>query len=222
MDHDRTLEGILASKVIVVLRGIPKERIRGVALALYAGGIRAVECALPHGRETDPSSVLQSIETLRELGRELDLQDLLVGCGTVLTPEEARQAASAGALFAISPVLDEEVIRSSKALGLVSIPGAYTPTEIAAASRWGADIVKVFPAGQLGPGYFKALQGPLGHIPLAAVAGITPDNARSFLDAGACCLGVSSYLASPSLREEQMEERARIFLGAVRKGEGSE
>ena len=211
MDHDRTRSALLDARVIVVLRGISKERVLEVVGALERGGIKALEFALPHGEGSNQASVYKSIQKVRE-----HYPCLLVGCGTVLSPEEAQEAAKSGALFAISPTYDREVITESRRLGLVSIPGAYSPTEIERAYRYGADIVKVFPAGELGPGFFKAMQGPLGHIPLAAVAGITPDNAQSFLDAGASCLGVSSYIANPSFSAEQMEERARLFLSALR------
>ena len=210
MDHDETLSALLAAKVIVVLRGIEKERAIEVAGALERGGIKALEFALPHGAEVNQDLVFESIGRVRD-----HFPGLLVGCGTILSPEEVREAAKSGALFAISPTYDPEVIKESRRLGLMSIPGAYSPTEIERAYRYGADIVKVFPAGELGPGFFKALQGPLGHIPLAAVAGITPDNARSFLEAGACLLGVSSYIASPTFSAEKIEERARLFLQAL-------
>ena len=95
--------------------------------------------------------------------------DLIVGAGTVLTTEQAEAAVKAGAKFLLSAVVDKAVICRAKELGAVMIPGAMTPTEILDAYRWGADIVKVFPAGTMGPDYLKAVRGPLPHIPLMAV-----------------------------------------------------
>jgi len=114
---------------------------------------------------------------------------IAVGAGTVLTVENVRQAAEAGAQYMISPNTDEAVIKETKNLGLVSIPGAMTPTEVVSAYNMGADIVKLFPAAVLGLGYVKALLSPISHIPITAVGGINAQNAQSFIDAG--CVGVS-------------------------------
>ena len=122
MDHDETLSALLAAKVIVVLRGIEQERAIEVAGALERGGIKALEFALPHGAEVNQDLVFESIGRVRD-----HFPGLLVGCGTILSPEEVREAAKSGALFAISPTYDPEVIKESRRLGLMSIPGAYFP-----------------------------------------------------------------------------------------------
>ena len=119
----------------------------------------------------------------------------------------------------ISPDTNPQVVRRTKELGKVSIPGAFTPTEAVEAHRCGADIVKLFPAALLGVNYLKALRGPLGHIRFSAVGGIDAQNAAAFLQAGACCLGVGGTLVSlPAIRSGQyrlLTDAARGLCRAV-------
>ena len=158
------------------------------SLALYAGGVRAFEAAI-----VQEEPIERSLECIRLLTENLPY-DAAVGAGTVLSPLQAEQARMAGASFAISPNTDSRVIAAAKQLGMVSIPGALTPTEIAFAHSCGADIVKVFPAGTMGVGYFKQIKAPLRHIPMAAVGGLDHNNIRSFYDAGAAAFGISGTL----------------------------
>ena len=116
--------------------------------------------------------------------------------------EQVRLAKEAGAQYIISPNVSEAVIRETKALGLVSIPGAMTPTEIANAYAWGADIVKVFPAGVLGAAYIKAVRAPLNHIPMVAVGGVSPDNIADFIAVGCVGAGCGGNLVSKKIVEE--------------------
>ena len=131
-----------------------------------------------------------------------EVPDAVVGAGTVMTPEQAEAARAAGACFAISPNTDTEVIRAVKRLGMVSVPGALTPTEIVTAYNAGADIVKVFPAGTMGVEYFKQIKAPLSHIPLAAVGGLSHKNAADFASAGAAAFGISGSLYDKKLIAE--------------------
>ena len=107
---------------------------------------------------------------------------------------------------------------------MVSMPGALTPTEIVAAHGMGADIVKLFPAGELGLGYIKAVRGPLGHIPMSAVGGVKPENVKDYLDAGVCGFGVGGPLvladAVRSGDDAAIEARARAFTDAIRAWDG--
>ena len=122
---------------------------------------------------------------------------LLVGCGTAMTCEEVDAAVGAGAGMVVSPHADPAVIAHTRALGAVSLPGALTPTEIAAAHRAGADFVKLFPAGEMGLGYVRAVRAPLAHIPLFAVGGVQPQDVAAFLDAGVAGFGVGGPLVPP-------------------------
>jgi 2-dehydro-3-deoxyphosphogluconate aldolase / (4S)-4-hydroxy-2-oxoglutarate aldolase len=198
--------------VIAVLRGIDSERMLPIAQALYEGGIKAVEVTLNH-----PDSI-KSIALLdNEFGK-----DLLIGAGTVLNPDAARAAVSAGATFIISPSLNLKTIETTKRLGVVSIPGAYTPTEIVTAYENGADFVKVFPATALGPSFLKDMKGPLPHIPLIPTGGIHVGNAFEFLQAGAVAIGVGGSLVSASQKIDRenlviLKQRAQEFLNECEK-----
>ena len=119
-----------------------------------------------------------------------------------MTAEQVRLAVKAGAQYIISPNVDEEVIKETKNLNKISIPGAFTPTETAYAYKLGADIVKLFPAGELGAGYIKAVKAPLKHIPVVAVGGVNPENCADFIKAGAIGVGCGGNLVSAKLVEE--------------------
>lgn len=176
---------IFDTKIIAIVRGISSEYIIDMVQALKDGGIVCVEVTFSAKSEAVSKDTLKSIQMIKEhFGDEI-----AVGAGTVLTPENVHQAAEAGASYMISPNSCEAVIKETKKLGLISIPGAVTPTEVISAYGWGADIVKLFPAASLGLGYVKALLGPINHIPITAVGGIDASNAQSFIDAG--CIGVS-------------------------------
>ena len=136
-----------------------------------------------------------------------------------MTTDEVHMAADASAAFIISPDTNTQVIEETKKLGLVSIPGAMTPTEIVRAYDAGADFVKVFPASVLGVDYIKAVKGPLRHIPLIAVGGINKDNAAAFLSAGVAALGIGGNLvdrkALLSGDFRLLTERAQSIIKAV-------
>jgi 2-dehydro-3-deoxyphosphogluconate aldolase/(4S)-4-hydroxy-2-oxoglutarate aldolase len=129
--------------------------------------------------------------------------EMLVGGGTILTPAQVRAVGSAGARFVLMPNTDPNVIAEAGALGLAAIPGALTPTECVGAMAAGADIVKLFPAGRLGPSYVRALRAPLPHIPLLAVGGVDLSNVREFLDCGMVGAGIGASLVSA----KQLAER---------------
>ncbi len=201
---------IREKKVIAILRGIPNDRLREVMDALYAGGIRLAE--IPFDQRNPPCAVLAIHMLARTPG-------ICIGAGTVMTPEQVDMAADAGAGYIISPNVDRAVIERTRERGLVSIPGAFTPSEVADAWKYGANIVKLFPAGELGVSYVRALSGPYPHIPLAAVGGIGGANARSFLDAGCVAVGVGSELTDHRLISsgsfEELTGRARALCEAV-------
>ena len=182
------LDTIFENSIIAIARGFDADELIPATKALYAGGIRAFEVTFEHGKDLG-----RTAECIVRLAESMS-DDCVIGAGTVLTAEEVRLAKSSGASFIISPNTAGEVISETKRLGMVSIPGAMTPSEIVAAHSFGADIVKVFPAGILGIEYFKAIRAPLSHIPMAAVAGITLDNIAAFKSAGAVAFGISSSL----------------------------
>lgn len=185
-------EKMLASKVIVIVRGLAPAHMEGLARALYAGGIRLIEVTFAQDKPNTWQDTANAIRMISSLYPD----DLIAGAGTVMTKEQVHLAHQAGARYIISPNVNEAVIHETKALGLLSLPGALTPTEIVHAHALGADFVKVFPAGNLGPAYMKALCAPLPHIPMMAVGGVTEQNIGAFLQAGAVGAGVGGNLVN--------------------------
>ena len=187
-----TLNEICKQKVIAIVRGLNKDEAVKAAKALYEGGIKLVEITF---NQKAPETFVDTAETIKAIKEEMG-DKMLVGAGTVTSPELVRLAAEAGALYIISPDTDVEVIRTTKELGLVSIPGAYTPTEAKQAYNAGADFVKLFPCVGNAPAYVKAVCGPFNHIKFLAVGGVNADNAADFLKAGAVGVGVGGNLVN--------------------------
>ena len=216
MTHEQVLARIQEEKLVAILRGVPMDRIDGVVGALVRGGVKVLEFTFDHA---EPDCVKANAEKIRRTVEKFGDQ-VLVGCGTTLTVEEVEAAYNAGACLMISPNVDEAVIRRAKELNMVAMPGALTPTEIVAAYNMGADIVKLFPAGELGLGYLKAVRGPLKHIPMSAVGGVKPENVGEYLDAGVCGFGVGGPLvlakAVMSGDDAAIEERAKAFTDAIK------
>lgn len=189
------LKQLKEKKIIAIIRGVPSKDILETAKALIAGGICLMEITFDHTSEAGMQNTLDCYDILtRELGDQI-----VMGAGTVLTEEEVVLAYEHGAKYIISPDTDAAVIRKTKELGLVSMPGALTPTEVVQAWKYGADIVKVFPAGDLGTAYFKSIKAPLAHISVSAVGGVTENNIGAFAKAGADGFGIGSTLVNPKI-----------------------
>ena len=188
---EQTIKAIEAHKVIVILRGVEKKDLIPLCEAMYEGGIRLVECTFDARGNIADEEIASCIEMLSKhfAGR------MHFGAGTVLTEKQVKLTTGAGGEFIISPDMNPEIIVATKRAGLVSIPGAITPTEIAAAHRAGADFVKVFPVDLYGPKYIKTLSAPLSHVKMLAVNGITAENMTDYLAAGAYGVGVGSGIA---------------------------
>ncbi len=198
MEHQESaaaMEWIKARKIIAIARGLEPEHMVRLARALYDGGIDLIEVTFSQSR---PDTWEATASAIRAIGREL-AGKALPGAGTVMTDRQLVMAAEAGARYIITPNTDAALIRRVKELGLLAFPGAMTPSEITAAYRAGADAVKVFPAGELGPQYIKALRAPLSQIPLMAVGGVNERNAADFLAAGCMGVGVGGNLVRKDL-----------------------
>lgn len=198
--------------VVAVIRGATLETILPIAGALKAGGVTALEITM------ETPNVLRLIE---KVANEYNDQ-VLVGAGTVLDSETARAAILSGAKFIFSPTVNKKTVELTKRYGVISVPGAFTPTEILSAFEYGADLIKVFPANVVGPDYFKSLAGPLPQIPLMPTGGIDLDNAGQYIKAGAVAVGVGSTLvkAKPTLTEEDLAAltlKASRFMDEVKK-----
>ena len=145
---------------------------------------------------------------------------MLVGAGTVTSCEEVKAAFHAGASFIISPNCDPEIIALTRKLGMVSIPAAYTATEIATALKHGADYIKLFPADQITEEYVKAITAPLSDAKLLAVGGVTAENTRDFLDRGFYGVGVGSNLYNKQLIQakdlDSLKEIAKKYITAIK------
>ena len=221
MTHEEILARIKKEKLVAILRGVPMDRIDGVVGALVRGGVRVLEFTFDHDL---PDYLAANAAKIRHTVEKFGDQ-VLVGCGTAITVEEVEAAHDAGACLVISPNVDMAVIRRTKQLDMVSMPGALTPTEIVAAYEMGADIVKLFPAGELGLGYIKAVRGPLKHIPMSAVGGVKPENVKDFLNAGVCGFGVGGQLvlskAVKSGDDAAIEARAKEFTDAIAQWEAA-
>jgi len=203
------LSKILTHKIVAIIRGAAPQEVLKIARALQEGGIGVMEITL-----NSPDALTAIGQVAAAMG---DL--VAVGAGTVLNAGEAEAAIAAGATFIISPVLDLETIRVTKQLDAVSIPGAFTATEILTAHRQGADIIKVFPAS-VGVGYFRDLRGPLPRIPLMPTGGVNLGNIREYQKVGAVAFGVGSALVDTSqpVTEaylQQLTEKARQYVEAV-------
>ena len=189
--RDKIIDLVLETKVVAIVRGLDSGY-EGLAQALYDGGIRAVEVTF---NQKDPALWSKTTDAIRQI-KALMGEKMAVGAGTVTSVELAELAYEAGAQFIVSPDTDPDVIRRTKELGMVSMPGALTPSEIKQAHRAGADFVKVFPVGNLGSGYIRAVRGPLNHIRLLAVGGVSEKNVAEFIKAGCVGVGVGGNLVN--------------------------
>lgn len=190
-----SMELIRKHRFVGILRHIPGELALETVKAMYDGGIRIFEITF------DPSHPEQAEQTgnVIRLLRDHFGADVSIGCGTAVDVRYAEIAAKSGAEFIVSPCADPDVIRFTKDNGLISIPGAYTPTEIQQAYRWGADIVKIFPILPDGLPYLKNVISPLSHIPFMVTGGINPTTVRSFLDTGAVAVAAGATIATQDL-----------------------
>lgn len=211
-----TAARLTEGRIIAIVRGVASEDMLPLVRALEAGGVRAIEVTFDQRAPENWPDTLRAISAIADEfnGR------VLPGAGTVLTPEQVRMAHDAGATYIISPDVDEAVIAQTRALGMASLPGALTPTEIMRAVRAGCDIVKIFPAGELGAGYIKSIRAPLGHVPMFAVGGVNAANAAEFMRAGVSGLGVGGALTDRALiagrRFDLIEANARAIVEAAR------
>lgn len=170
--------------IVAIIRMKESGKLRAVVDALAAGGVRALEITM---------TVPRAIELIAEIAPTLPA-GFLLGAGTVLDDDTAHRAIDAGAQFLVSPVFRPDVITAGHSHDVPVMPGCFTPTEILNAWERGADIVKVFPATALGPGYIKDLRGPLPDIKVMPTGGVTIENAGDWIRAGAVAVGVGSAL----------------------------
>jgi 2-dehydro-3-deoxyphosphogluconate aldolase/(4S)-4-hydroxy-2-oxoglutarate aldolase len=210
MTREAITREIEAHGVVAVIRMKEPERLRAVIDALAAGGLRALEVTM---------TVPGAIHLIAEIAPTLP-SGFLFGAGTVLDADTASRAIDAGARFIVSPVFRREVIDACHRQDVPAMPGCLTPTEILEAWDAGADIVKVFPATPLGPGYVKDLRAPLPQVKLMPTGGVTIENAGDWIKAGAVAVGVGSALvdnqAIAAAHYHLLEDNARRIVANVR------
>lgn len=188
--RETMIQKILDEKVIAIVRGIYGEDCLNLARALHEGGVNLLEVTFDQKSAAERQ---KTCDTIRLLTGELG-DCMAFGAGTVTSVEMVEMAKAAGSRFIISPDTNEAVIRATVAAGMVSIPGALTPTEVAQAHNYGADFVKLFPANAMGPAYLKSICAPLSHVRILAVGGVDERTVGDYLTAGAVGAGVASCL----------------------------
>lgn len=180
-----------------------------VARALMAGGVSAIEITM---------TVPRAPQLIAELTRVLP--EALIGAGTVTDADTAHTVIDAGAKFVVSPVFRPAVIDACHAREVPSLPGCFTPTEMLSAWELGADLIKLFPATALGPGFIKDLRGPFPSIKIVPTGGVSRDNAAEWIRAGAAAIGVGSALVESQAvltrRFDDITDNARAFVASVR------
>lgn len=205
-----TVQRLEEAGVVAVIRLADGAALRAVAQALAEGGVRAIEVTMTVPRAT---------ALIEDLARSLP-DEFLVGAGTVLDAATAREVINAGARFVVSPVFRRAVLDAVHERDVAALPGCFSPTEILEAWDAGADIVKVFPATALGPGFFTDVRGPLPQVRLMPTGGVTRANAGDWIRAGAAAIGVGTALvdrnAVAGSRYDVITANARHFVEAVR------
>jgi 2-dehydro-3-deoxyphosphogluconate aldolase/(4S)-4-hydroxy-2-oxoglutarate aldolase len=215
MEKREVFNRMVSEGLIPVVRISSAREAMDVADAIKEGGVSFIEITM---------SVQGAIDVIKELTQKYK-DEIIMGAGTVLDTETGRAALLAGAQFIVSPTLNLDLIQLAHRYSAVVIPGAATPTEILTAWNGGADMVKVFPAGQLGgPEYLKALRGPLPQILLVPTGGVNLQNAGAFIKAGATALGVGGELVDKKAVKEKkfnvITDNTRAFLKVIKEARG--
>ncbi len=209
-------QAIKDHKLIAIVRGVEAEKCLRVAQALYEGGFRLMEITYD---QKHPETWEDNAKTIGFVAKEMEGK-MYVGAGTVTCTELVELTHKYGGQFIISPDVNEDVIRRTCQLGMVSIPGGLTPTEVMTAHRAGADFVKLFPAGNLGAAYVKAVKAPISHVDVLVVGGVDENNISTFLAAGAAGAGIGGNLVNLNWvnagQYENITEVARRLVAAVK------
>jgi len=208
MNKSEVISRIRECGVLPVIRASSNEEALSIIDAIVAGGIDTIEVTM---------TVPNAVELIRKLSKR---EDLLIGAGSVLDPEQARDCISAGAKFIVSPTTNFDTIEYCNDKEIVVMPGALTPTEILNASEAGADIVKVFPADSMGGAkYLRSLKAPMPHLKLIPTGGVDQSTAADFIKAGAEAIGIGADLVDlKAIREKRpadITEAARKYRSIV-------
>ncbi len=211
-----TINAVLKEKIIVIVRGVESEKLMPLAEAMYNGGIRLLEITYSMDGSVTDQETANNIKALSEHFKG----KMLIGAGTVLTKKQVKLTKQAGGKFIISPDTNPEIIKYTKRNGLVSMPGALTPSEATLAYRSGADFVKLFPIDSLGSGYVKAIKAPLSNIKLLGVGGINKNNIKEYLNAGCVGFGIGTNIVNKEMLKNDdfdgITELAREYINEIK------
>jgi len=200
---------IIENVVVAVIRLKDEKKLLQVVEAIYSGGVKTIEITL---------TVPNALESLAKLKKEFT-GDILVGVGSVLSVDSAKQAIDAGAQFIVSPIFKKEILEYVGSKNLPMCPGAFSPTEIFSAYELGADIVKVFPADVVGMDFFKSIKSPMPQLKLMPTGGVTLTNAAQWLAKGACAVGIGSALVDQKLIENnnysEVTKNAKTLMDTI-------
>ncbi|MCG9787968.1 bifunctional 4-hydroxy-2-oxoglutarate aldolase/2-dehydro-3-deoxy-phosphogluconate aldolase [Vibrio mediterranei] len=203
-----TIAAIEEHQVFAIVRGLDPDNVRPTMEALYSGGIRLVEVTFD--RKNGDETTLAALDILAS-----EFQDKLIfGAGTVTTVEQVKAVKAMGGQFIVSPDFNADVVKATRECDMVSLPGVMTPTEAVQANEAGADFIKLFPGGLLGPEYLAALSAPLSDLKFIAVGGVDADNIPDFAKAGAVGFGIGSNLVNNTLVANN--EFEKIYQNACR------
>lgn len=209
-DRFAIVHEIESTGIVAILRTRSSEQLIDVVGALVDAELTCVEVTM---------TVPGALDVVRAATTRFG-ERCVFGAGTILDAPTARAAILAGAQFIVAPTLDEETVRLCRRYNVPAMPGTFTPTEMLRAYEAGADLIKVFPAGALGAGFFRDLRGPLPQLKVVPTGGITPDNVAEYIRAGAAAVGMGSALVPPSLVEKRdfagIAQKAADVLAAVR------
>ena len=204
------LKELLEKKLVVVVRGMPQDKIEKCVEAVIEGGVRFIESTFDQSDKDCVAKNKLYIETMVKAAKGR----AIIGAGTVLNVEQVRAAYEAGAKYIVSPNTNEAVINETLKLGMISIPGAMTPTEIEWAYSLGAHIVKLFPVGDLGAHYIKNVTAPLSHIPLMTTGNVNLQTIPEYYAAGAKVLGTGITILKPEYVQTENYEGVRALAKA--------
>jgi 2-dehydro-3-deoxyphosphogluconate aldolase / (4S)-4-hydroxy-2-oxoglutarate aldolase len=210
-----TFEIIKRERFIALTRNVNVDVMEELVKALYKGGIRVLEITF------NPSDDDTLVKTAACIAKAVE-SDMLVGAGTVLNTAMVEAAHEAGAKFIVSPNTNVKVIKRTKELNMLSMPGAYTPCEIVRAHELGADLVKIFPVLPHQVNYVKVVSGPLSHIKFMVTGGINPETAPLFLEAGATIVAAGASIIKPELvyggKWQEITMLAAAHIKAIKNG----
>ncbi len=210
MNREQIIEKIKNDRIVAIIRGIERTKAIASVKALHDAGINFFEVTF---------NTAFAKEIIAELN-DIYGDEICIGAGTILEKDEVYAAQKAGAKFILSPDMDESVIKTTRELGLVSVPGALSATEVRQAQKFGADIVKIFPAGSTGPSYIKDLLGPLNNSQFMAVGGVGLENINEFFKAGVCAAGIGGTLLNKDIINanefDKLTELGKKFINAIK------